>query len=124
MNDSTPGFLPQNPQSWEQLHEFYAVELQCRSIQESDSSFAGRVEKDIDKVLNTDWHRRLTSEHAASVAISLGDSQLEEMMYNAAKEKGIMWQMVELSEIYGIRIWTYEHRLRGLANQALFSYSN
>ena len=57
------------------------------------------VKKDIDKVLNKDWHRWLDSEHAASawvVANSHGDIQLREMMYNAAKEKGVEWQIVEL----------------------------
>ena len=45
-------------------------------------------------------------------------------MYNAAKEEGIEWQMVELSEICGIKLWTYEQRRKGFANQALFSYSS
>ncbi|KAL8720495.1 MAG: hypothetical protein Q9225_002648 [Loekoesia sp. 1 TL-2023] len=125
--DPDPECLPEDPQSWEEPTEFYAVELKYKSTQEPNSSFVDRVKMDIEKVLNRDWHQLLSSEHAASawvIAISLGDSQLEEMMYKAAEEKGIEWQVIELSETGGIKIWTYEHYVKGVVNQVLFSYAS
>ena len=128
-NDPEPDCLPEDSWLWNQSVELHAVELKCQNTKESDSSFVGRIKNDIDKVLDTDWHRGLESEHAASawvVAISLFGIQLDDAMHRVAEEKGIQWEMMELSEPGGttsIKIWTYERRLRGTTGQMLLSYS-
>ena len=129
-NDPEPDYLPEDSGLWKQSVELYAVELKCKNTKESDSSFVGRIKNDIDKVRDTEWHRGLDSEHAASawvVAISLFGIQLDDAMHRVAEEKGIQWEMIELSEPGGtpsVKIWTYEHRLKGTTGQMLLSYSS
>ncbi len=109
--------------------EFYFVELKCRSTKETDSAFVYRVKKDIDKVFNADFDFVLRRTDVACsawiVAISVGNTELDQLMYNAAMEKAIEWQVLLLSEQEesAIKIWTYERQLAGGSNQSLFSYA-
>ena len=105
------------------------MEMKCRSSKEVDSAFVNRVEKDIDKVLNTEWGEWRTSEDAFSawviaVSASCGDGGLEKLMYEAGEKKGIKWQVIDFENEGNIKIWTYEKRVIGMADQLLFGYAS